>query len=128
MRNNPARAPTYFPILYRLCLQVLTWEKDSHGLFDYEETKHHKNYFEIQGPCKLFRDWQTSQTCALSNNDIKKGMLPDEHYSFHSSIQLKHNGNIERKINLIKNLYLEYQKNLHKMYTEINNHRNNLDH
>ena len=40
-----------------LQLEILTWEKDSHGLFDYEATKHVKEYFEIQGPCKVFRNW-----------------------------------------------------------------------
>jgi hypothetical protein len=40
-----------------LHLQILTWEKDSHGLYDYEATKLKKEFFEIQGPCKVFRNW-----------------------------------------------------------------------
>lgn len=70
-----------------------TWEKDSHGLYDYEATKLHKESFEIQGPCKLYRNWLTSQVTAISNDKAKKGQLPDEAYSFHSSISLRHNGN-----------------------------------
>lgn len=89
MKNNIAKAPTLY-------ITVLTWEKDSHGLFDYQATKHHKEHFEIHGPCKLYRNWHTSKVCVVSNDQIKKGHLPDEVFSFHASVSLKHNGNHEQ--------------------------------
>lgn len=77
MKNQVAKAPTYSDYNRSLYLTVLTWEKDSHGLFDYEATKLHKESFEIQGPCKLYRNWLGSQVCAVSCDRIKKGQLPD---------------------------------------------------
>lgn len=74
---------------------MLTWEKDSHGLYDYEASKNTKDYFEIQGPCKLFRNWYKAETVLVSLDKIKKGVIPDEAYSFVSSIILRHNGNAE---------------------------------
>lgn len=59
-----------------LHLQILTWEKDSHGLYDYEATKLKKEFFEIQGPCKVFRNWYgifllTQKVKPLSSQTIK---------------------------------------------------------
>lgn len=42
MKNQIAKAPTYKTHSCRLYLTVQTWEKDSHGLYDYEATKLHK--------------------------------------------------------------------------------------
>jgi len=39
MKNQIAKAPTYKYYLCSLYLTVNTWEKDSHGLYDYEATK-----------------------------------------------------------------------------------------
>lgn len=93
MKLHPGKAATYFALYHRLNLQILTWEKDSHGLYDYEATKHRKEFFEVQGPCKMFRDWSTSHTLMLSNDAIKKGHIPEDSYSFLASLNLKHNGN-----------------------------------
>ena len=98
-------------------MTVYTWEKDSHGLYDYEATKLHKDNYEIQGPCKIFRNWLTTQTCALSNDKVKKGELPDGMFSFHASISLKHNGNFERTIILIQSSCLGSLKSPLKIFT-----------
>jgi len=42
-----------------LHLNISTWEKDSHGLYDYEADRLVKDYFRIEGPCKIFRNWQS---------------------------------------------------------------------
>ena len=42
MRFNTDRPTMYNSLKLSLNLQILTWEKDSHGLFDYEATKHRK--------------------------------------------------------------------------------------
>jgi len=52
-----AESPNVLSIWFSLHLQIQTWEKDSHGLYDYEATKLNKENFEIQGPCKVFRNW-----------------------------------------------------------------------
>ena len=100
MRQQPAKASTYFWNNYSLYLTVQTWEKDSHGLYDYEATKLLKETYEIQGPCKLFRNWLTSQTSAVSNDKIRRGNYPEDSFSFHATVALKHNGNFERTNNL----------------------------
>ena len=38
-------------------MTINTWEKDSHGLYDYEAQRTNREYFEVQGPCKMFRNW-----------------------------------------------------------------------
>lgn len=102
MKPVASKASTFIRQLFRLYLTVQTWEKDSHGLFDFEATKLHKENYQIQGPCKLYRNWQTAQTCAVANESIKRGHLPDENFSFHATIALKHNGNFERILPLIQ--------------------------
>lgn len=62
-----------------------------------------KDYFRIEGPCKIFRNWQSNfnfipgtHTSLISNDKIKKGHLPDESESFLSSIVMNRNGNYDR--------------------------------
>jgi len=79
-----------------LHLNISTWEKDSHGLYDYEADRLVKDYFRIEGPCKLFRNWQSTHTSIISNDKIKKGHLPDESESFLASIVMNRNGNYDQ--------------------------------
>ena len=46
-----------------------------------------------------------AQTALVANDKIKRGMLPEETFHFLSSIALRHNGNIESNIALMKVSY-----------------------
>jgi hypothetical protein len=36
-------------------IKALTWQRDSHGLFDYESKQHQKKTLEISSSCQIIR-------------------------------------------------------------------------
>lgn len=47
------------PTFSSLIVKTTTWERDSHGLFDYDSKLYNKSLFKINGSCKLKRDLHT---------------------------------------------------------------------
>lgn len=42
-------------IVYRVILKALTWQRESHGLFDYESSSIRKKDLRIEKPCIIVR-------------------------------------------------------------------------
>ena len=40
---------------YRVEIKCVTWEKDSHGLFDYESKSVSREVYRIDNPCQIVR-------------------------------------------------------------------------
>jgi hypothetical protein len=54
-------------------VQTLTWEKDTHGLFDYESNSLCKSNFKITGPSSFYR---FNSECYLLNDEPRLGSVP----------------------------------------------------
>lgn len=59
MENQPPASSSTHGNYISVDLTVSTWEKDSHGLYDYEMPTNRTQLrkFKIEGPCKIFRNW-----------------------------------------------------------------------
>lgn len=54
-------------------VQTLTWEKDTHGLFDYESNSLNKTHFKITGPTAIYR---FNSECYTLNEEPRSGSVP----------------------------------------------------
>ena len=54
-------------------VQALTWEKDTHGLFDYEAKCLHKSFFKIFSPCCIYR---SNGICYIPATEVLEDSTP----------------------------------------------------
>jgi hypothetical protein len=58
-------------VRFSIDLTVSTWDKDSHGLYDYEiATKMQVKKFKIEGPCKIFRNWLSTKDSNIAAETV----------------------------------------------------------
>ena len=80
-----------FVISSNVKLQTYTWQKDSHGLFDYESKQHFKGEFLIDETSRIYRHENELHmiTGEIDHKDLNKSNLS---YLFHIE-QLQNNQN-----------------------------------
>jgi hypothetical protein len=55
LKHLPQPKFTYVIFRFRVDIKSVTWNKDSHGLFDYECKTSNQKKFSVDGSSKLFR-------------------------------------------------------------------------
>ncbi len=53
---------------YRVVLKALTWQRESHGLFDYESSSIRKKDLKIEKPCLIVRQNDTVEILDVDAN------------------------------------------------------------